>query len=366
MSKIADVEVVPVLIGRSASEAAPILPKVPVVAVRVRTDDGLEGIGHTLGLNGDGSLFRALTTAVEELGSLVLGEDPMQPERTLARMLFPAFPPQWFGPGGLLNIAAAAIDIAVWDAVGKATGQPLWRLLGGASERVDVYDSGSLLSQDIDELQTAAAKSRAAGYNAMKMRGGPESQGIEGLVARVRAVREVIGPDIRLMYDVNQRWTPTFAVRAGRRLEEFDLFWMEEPNSLLDVAGLAALARTLDLPICAGESYYDLSSLRRLLEAEAVDVLMFDVLRLGGITQARKVAPMAEAFSRPVCPHLLMEIDAHLIAAAPNGLTVEHVGWYDGLYEGMPTLLNGELVLSGRPGHGLTFDEDLLRARRAE
>ena len=360
--KVASVEVLPLLLPlEMPNGVGGTLRSLPVVVARVRTDTGAEGIGHTMTLNPEfgGSLARM----VQELGELLLGEDPRRPERILRKMIYPA---NWVGPGGLLNVAACALDVAVWDAMGKELGQPLWRLLGGAADRVRVYESGTLFGAEIGDLQRAAAAARDAGYKAMKMRPGSERHGrITEVAARVRAVREAVGYEVELMYDVNQTWTPSRAIRAGRALEEFELSWIEDPTAMHDVAGQAAIAQALDVPVCAGEYHYDLPPLRRLLEARAVDYLMVDMMRVGGITQFRKAAAMAETFGVSVASHLIPEVFCHCIAGIPNGLIVEGMPWTQVLFRGLPELVDGALVLTDRPGHGLTLDADALRQYRA-
>jgi L-alanine-DL-glutamate epimerase-like enolase superfamily enzyme len=277
-------------------------------------------------------------------------------------MLYPA---NWIGPGGMLHIAAAALDIAVWDILGKASGEPLWRLLGGHSDRARVYDSGSLLANDLDALQRAASASVANGYRAMKMRPGPDRHGrISEVVRRVSAVREAVGFDVDLMYDVNQTWSVPRAIRAAKALEEFELFWIEDPTAMHDIPGQAAIAAAVDVPICSGEYHYDAPSLLRLLEARAVDYLMVDLLRMGGITHFRKVAAVANAFGVPVASHLVPEVFAHCIAAIPNGLMVEGMPWTEPLFQGLPQLEDGRIVLSERPGHGLSLDEKFVSAHK--
>ena len=325
----------------------------PAVLVRVHTDAGVDGIGHAVTLMPEH--FRSLAAMVEELAGLLVGQDPRRPEQLSARMMYPA---NWVGPGGLLNIAASALDVALWDIIGKDSGQPLWRLLGGYSDRVRVYESGGLISPDIDALQRAAARNVELGYRAMKMRPGNHRHGrISNVVEHVKAVRDVIGYDVDLMLDINQTWLPSRAIRVGRALESLELFWIEDPAPMHDVAGQAAVAAALDTPVCSGEYHYGVPPLLRLLEAKAVDYLMVDLMRVGGITPFRKVAGMAEAFGVPVASHLVPEVFAHLIAAVPNGLIVEGMPWTAGLFEGLPELNGGHLVLSERPGHGLAVDE---------
>jgi L-alanine-DL-glutamate epimerase-like enolase superfamily enzyme len=357
--KISRVEVVttlvPIVFGRHQS-------RMPVVLARISTDAGIDGIGHTFSANPE--FQRSLSSMVRELADLMVGEDPRRIEHLAAKMLYPA---NWVGPGGLLNIAATAIDIALWDIIGKDSGQPLWRLLGGFSDRVRTYQSGMALGGPPDSLQRQAAELVAQGHRAIKMRPNHERHARVGEVAaRVRAVREAIGYDIDLMYDANQAWTPSRAIRVGRALEEFELFWLEDPTLMHDVEGQAAIAQALDVPICSGEYHYNMVSLLPLLKSRAVDYLMADLCRMAGVTQFRKVAAMAEAFGIPVASHLVPEIFAHCIAAVPNGLIVEWMDWTAILFDGLPALEDGALLLSERPGHGLTFLEDEVRRRRVD
>jgi len=360
--KITEIEVTTVLLPREVPKTFPIpnWDRLPAVVVRVRTDAGIDGIGYTVSLAT--THIGSLATMVDELGRLLIGDDPRNPERLASKMLYPA---NWVGPGGLLNIAAAAIDIAIWDIIGKDTGQPLWRLLGGNADRARVYESGSLIHFDIDSQQQAAERSLKAGYKAMKMRPGVHRYGRVGALAdEVRVVRDVIGYDIDLMLDVNQTYSPSRAILVGRALETFELFWIEDPTLMHDVDGQAAVAQALDVPICSGEYHYGIPALLRLLKAKAVDFLMVDLLRVGGVTQFRKVAGMAEAFGVPIASHLLPELFAHLIAAIPNGLIVEGMPWTQSLFTGLPELIDGNLVLSQRPGHGLSLDEEFVKKYR--
>jgi L-alanine-DL-glutamate epimerase-like enolase superfamily enzyme len=357
--KITRIDVIPAIVPQIFGRHQGSLP---LVLVRIATDSGVEGIGHTFSLNAE--FLRSLTAMVEELAGLMIGEDPRQIERLFAKMIYPA---NFVGPGGLLNIAAAALDIALWDLLGKETGQPLWRLLGGFSDRVRTYQSNMALSADPAVLQRQAADLVAQGHKAIKMRPRGERDGRAiDVAARVRAVREAIGYDIDLMYDVNQTWSPSQAIRVGRALEEFELYWLEDPTAMHDIEGQAAVATALDTPICAGEYHYDPVSLLRLLQARAVDYLMVDMCRMGGITQFRKAAALAESFGVPVASHLMPEVFAHCIAAIPNGLIVEWMEWSSAMFDGLPSLSDGFLQLSERPGHGLTWNEAALTKWRVE
>jgi L-alanine-DL-glutamate epimerase-like enolase superfamily enzyme len=326
----------------------------------VRTDDGLEGVGHTMTLRP--AWFKTLATAVEELAELVVGEDPTQPEKIHHKMLSTL---SWFGPGGMVEFAACAVDIAVWDLLGKAAGQPLYRLLGGSRQRVPAYISGQLSRRlTLDELARASADFKAQGWKAMKMNLGIEKTP-QAEAARVRAVREAVGPEVEILVDVNARWTPSQAIRTGRFLEEFRLFWLEDPTEADDLEGLAEITRQLDTPVATGEKYYGVAPWRRVLGAEALDIVMVDMMRAGGITPLRKVAALCEAHRIPMASHTQHEIYTHCIAALPHGLIVEWMPWSCKIFRGDPELDRGELVLSDRPGHGMELDREFVQKHRA-
>jgi L-alanine-DL-glutamate epimerase-like enolase superfamily enzyme len=333
----------------------------PVVAAvaRVRTDEGLEGLGPAIPFSA--LHVRSLGVAIEELGALLLGEDPRQPERVHRKLM-----PGGEGYGGIDNISAAALDVAVWDLAAKRAGLPLYRALGGYRDRVPVYAS-LRLGRDLSPaaLAETAAGLVAQGFTAVKMNLGGDA-GIAADVARVRAVRETIGPTVRLLADVNFRWTPAQAIRAARELEQFNLYWLEDPVPTHNLEGLAEVRRGIGIPIAAGEALFGLAALRALFEARAVDFPMPDLLRIGGVTPFLKAAHLVEAFGLPLACHLSPEISAQVVAAVPNGHIVEYNGWAWELFEGCPTLENGELVMSERPGHGLTVDPDVARERAVE
>jgi L-alanine-DL-glutamate epimerase-like enolase superfamily enzyme len=163
------------------------------------------------------------------------------------------------------------------------------------------------------------------------------------------------------MCDINQRWDVRQAISIGSRVEEYHLFWLEDVVAHDDYPGLAEVARSLATPIAAGEYVYGLVPFRHMLEGRSVDIVMVDVLRAGGMTQWMKIAGMAEAFNLPIVNHLAPEISVHLVAAAPNALTVEYMPWSSKLWKDVPRPVNGELTVPTKPGLGLEFDEDALK-----
>jgi len=325
------------------------------VTLELGTDQGLTGVGLTFF---GGALTPALKAAVDGLVGLLIGDDPTQTEAIAAKARRAA---GGSGPGGLFTLALSAIDIACWDLKGKALGRSVAALLGGLRERVPTYASGALMRpHPIDYLAKAGPRLRDMGFRQMKMQCGSEPT-VAASVERVRVMREAIGPDVDLMCDINQLWSVNHAIEVGRRIEPYHLFWLEDPTAHDDYAGLARIADHLTTPIAAGEYHYGIVPFRHMLEARSIDIVMIDLLRAGGITQWMKIAGMAEAFNLPVVSHLVPELHVHLIAAIPNGLTVEYMPWTLRLWEEAPALDRGQLVVPAKPGLGLAFDQAALK-----
>jgi L-talarate/galactarate dehydratase len=325
------------------------------VTLELGTDQGLIGLGLTFF---GGTLTPALKAAVDGLAGLIVGDDPTQVEAITAKCRRAAGSA---GPGGIFALALSAVDIACWDLKGKAQGRSVCALLGGLRDRVPTYASGALMRpHPIDYLAKAGPRLRDMGFRQMKMQCGSEPT-LGASIERVRVMREAIGPDVDLMCDINQLWSVNQAIEIGRRVEPYQLFWLEDPTAHDDYSGLARIADALDTPIAAGEYHYGIVPFRHLLEARAIDIVMIDLLRVGGITQWMKVAGMAEAFNLPVISHLIPEIHVHLVAAVPNGLTVEYMPWTLRLYEETPALEHGQLVVPTKPGLGLAFDAAALK-----
>ena len=324
------------------------------VTLELGTDQGLVGVGVTYF---GGALTGALKVAVDDLGQLIVGYDPTEVEAIADKLRRAAGSA---GPGGIFTLALSAIDMACWDLKGKAVGQSLCELLGGLRDRVPTYASGALTRPlPVDYLAMAGPRLVEMGFRQMKMQCGSERT-VAGSVERVRVMREAIGPDVDLMCDINQLWSVHHAVEVGRAVEQYQLFWLEDPTAHDDYAGLARIADALTTPIATGEYHYGIVPFRHLLEARSLDIVMIDLVRVGGITQWLKVAGMAEAFNLPVVSHLIPEVHVHLVAAIPNGLTVEYMPRLHRLFEETPAIEQGQLVVPKKPGLGLDFDQAAL------
>jgi L-alanine-DL-glutamate epimerase-like enolase superfamily enzyme len=329
------------------------------VLAHLTTDDGVEGIGYIVSPRPD--LVQAVAQATRELSAHLVGTPIVEVEAAWTRL---AKLGDWVGPGGLLHIAMAPLDIALWDALGKTLGQPLYRLLGGYRDRLPAYASDRLwYSLSLDELAASARQHVAQGFRAVKLRLGKEASP-EAEASRVRAVRQAVGPEVRIFVDATESWDRVQAVQTGRRLQAEGIAWLEDPLHHRDVAGLAHLADVLDIPVAGGEHLYDLAAFRDVLQARALDIIILDLARVGGITPWRRIAALAQAHHVPVCGHVIPEIHVHLLAAIPNAFMVENVPRSAAILRAMPSLEDGHLVAPQAPGLGLELDEPAVARYR--
>ena len=326
------------------------------VLLDLDTDTDLRGLSYLWTFRPH--IARAVQAILADLEELTVGEDPFFTTRLWRRM--------WqqisqYGHKGLAVMALSGIDVAVWDIVGKAAGRPLAHVLGAHFREVPTYASEGLwLTDDLDALAREAEEFAVRGFRAMKMRlGRPEMR--QDLEA-VRVIREAIGPDVALMVDANQGWDVEYAIRIGRELERFGLTWLEEPVAHDDLVGHARVAAALDTPLATGENIYSPQGFREAIEQRALDVVMPDVERVGGVTGWTRTAALAEAWHLPICSHLFPEISVHLVASAPTGYYLEHMPWGEALFRERPELVNGAVRLPEGPGLGLSWDETAIRA----
>lgn len=325
--------------------------KRPFVLVKVATADGTEGLGVTFF---GAAMNRTLKQAVDDLGALMIGMDALATERIAQKLRDAA---SSAGPQGIFTLALSALDTALWDIKGKHLGQPVARLLGGHRDKVPAYASGALMRQfTLKEVESAGIKLVERGWKAMKTQlalPGHTTPEIE--VNRIKVLREIIGPDIQLMCDINQRWTTCQAVDIGSRVEPYHLHWLEDVTRADDFQGLATVTAALKTPIAGGEYVWGIEPFRQMLERRSVDIAMIDLVRVGGITQWLKVAGMAEAHNIPVVSHLIPEVHVHLIAAIPNGEIVEYMPWCRNLFDNPPIPERSEMTVPNKPGLGLAF-----------
>jgi len=337
------------------------------LVVEIFTDDGLVGVGNA-------ALAPPIAKEIIDLylKPLLVGQDPWDLEYLWQQMYRRTMA---FGRKGIGMVAISAVDIALWDLLGKSAKQPVYRLLGGRTkERIPVYAS-RLYSVDLPELSAEAKLYKDEGFKAMKLRfGWGPADGAEGMqrnVALVKTVRETVGDGIDVMADAYMGWTLDYAKRILPLLEPFHLRWLEEPVIPDDVHGYAELKSYGRVPIAGGEHEFTLYGFRDLLDARAVDYIQFDTNRVGGITQAKKIAALAEAYSVPVIPHAGQVHNYHVVMASLNSPMAEYFPPVDvevgnelfwKIFQGEPKAKGGFIDLdSSTPGLGLSINEAALK-----
>jgi D-arabinonate dehydratase len=334
--------------------------------VRVHTDEGVSGVGYSLGYGGAGLVADA---AADVLADVVVGEDPRDTER-LWREMFDGT--VQIGRKGVLLRAISCVDIALWDVRAKAAGEPLYKFVGAHSEAVPTYASGGYYREEkgLEGLREEMRRYVDRGHDAVKVKVGRASP--EEDAERLGAVREVIGPDRTLMMDANGKWkNEREAVRACRAFAEHDPYFIEEPVMPDSVGLMARVNEALSYPVAAGELEFSRYGFAELLREDAVGIVQPDVTVVGGVTEWLKVAHTAASLDVPVAPHYNWELHSHLVAAIENGLFVEYFhrdsdvkAFDDVLVDPLETDDEGMLHPPDRPGHGVELDEGALEEFR--
>jgi L-alanine-DL-glutamate epimerase-like enolase superfamily enzyme len=334
--------------------------KVGYVVVRMRTDDGLEGIGITYHEVG-GEAIRQLI--IKDLSDFIIGRDPLETE-VIWEQIFHFF--RGVARKGLAFCALSVLDIALWDLKGKALALPLYKLLGGNKRQVPIYASGGWTSHSEKQLIAEMQFMVNQGYTKVKMKVGVrEGTAPNEDLERVKAVRTELGPNVGIMLDANNAFKSGTAKSFANRVEDCDIYFFEEPVLADDMEGLACVRQSTNIPIGTGEHEYTKYGVRDLIINKAVDIVQVDVTRCGGITEYMKIAAMTQAWNLSVAPHGMEYMHMHLVAAVPNGLTLERLLLFENVndlvFENAPQPKNGYLDIPDLPGLGLTLNEANLK-----
>ena len=321
----------------------------------IDTDEGISGYGCSWAIE-----------FAESMGKAIIGEDPLNNERLWQKIYVPKF----IGRRGTSCKTVSAIDIALWDIKAKAAGMPLYRLLGGFRERIPCYVAGGYYAENkgLKELQQEMEEYVSWGIRAVKMKVGALSAREDA--ARVRAVRQVIGDDVKLMLDANCAYRFFEAIEFSRMVEEYNPYWLEEPVDADDYDGYRKVAAKSNIPIAAGENEVTRFGFRDLINTQAVSILNPDAASLGGVTEFMKIAGYADANGLVMSPHGQQQLHVHLDCAVPNVNIAEcYPPQYDAkVYEAFehPVVFNedGTVSPSEEPGVGLDINREVLAPYR--
>jgi L-alanine-DL-glutamate epimerase-like enolase superfamily enzyme len=340
------------------------------VVVRVEDADGRVGVGTA------GTGHPACVPVAWQLAPLVEGASPADVELLWETMYRATIP---IGRRGVGLHAISAIDIAIWDLLGKQLDVPLHDLLGGrVRPAMPAYASWLYATEDLDALAAEAAGWVGQGFRAVKQRlaygPGDGAAGIRRNVELVRTVRDAVGPEVEVMADAYMGWDVAYAIRCIRALEDdgVDLRWLEEPLPPDDVRGYARVREAVETPIAGGEHEGTRYGFRDLVAAEAVDVLQPDVNRMGGVTEARRVWALAETWGLECVAHVGAAHNLHLSLASlatpyleympppPDGAAPDEDQLFWRLFPDEPHAVDGFVAPTARPGLGVTLDESFL------
>jgi L-alanine-DL-glutamate epimerase-like enolase superfamily enzyme len=327
--------------------------------VRIHCDDGSSGVGYSYTIGTGGSSVMALLR--DHLAPRLIGRDPAHIEGIWRDLMFCTHATT---VGAITSLALAAIDCALWDWRCRRDGQPLWVAAGGAKAKIPVYTTeGGWLHLPTETIVSETLAAQAAGFKGAKIKVGQPH--VSQDVARLKAVRDAVGPDFEIMVDANQCFSLSEALRRAPRYAELGIAWFEEPLPADDITGHARLAAASEVPIAVGESLYSPTQFAAYIQQGAASIIQVDVARVGGITPWLKVAHMAECHNLAVCPHFLMELHVSLCAAVPSAAWVEYIPQLDAVASSRMLIEDGHACAPTTPGLGITWlwDEIERRAR---
>jgi len=359
------------------------------VIVLIDTDEKITGIGEAAYFGGP--TISTKTIIEKELKPELMGEDPFKVERIWKKLFSTSY---YHGRRGLVLTCIGAIDIALWDIIGKYCHLPVYKLCGGYRDKILAYASGGIYQEGkgIQELVKEVQGYVEKGFKAVKMKVGrnknlplspleviTDNQGtisLEEDLERVRAVRKAIGKDIYLMVDANSSWTPSIAIQMGREFEKLGIYWLEEPVQTDDIRGSKQVAEALDLQIAGYESEQGLFGYRELIVRQAVDIVQPDPTWVGGFSEAKKIAHLAQAYGMLCIPHswnsgVSVKINSHFIASISNSQMIELDRNFNPLRDELlldPIEIDkeGYYHLSEKPGFGIEFNENILKKYTVE
>ena len=327
-------------------------PTVALNLITLETDEGVTGYGY---MGGEHVSDEMTMGVFENMKKFVIGQDPFDNERLWEEM----WQPKLVGRRGVSTRAISGIDIALWDIKGKAAGRPVHKLLGGFTDRIPVYIAGGYYEEGkgLGELAAEMETAVEMGSRAVKMKigGAPINEDVE----RIRAVREAVGSDVKVLMDANCAYRYYEAIELARKAERYDVFWFEEPVNPDDYEGHRLISRATSIPIATGENEYTRYGFRDLINNRCAAIIQPDALIMGGVTEFVKVAALASAHDLPIAPHGKQEVHIHLVAAIPNGLIL---AYYSSAFDPMHgrvfqeplEVADGHVLAPDRPGFGFT------------
>jgi len=329
-----------------------------LILVSVETDQGLTGHGYTYTDGYGGHATKALLDT--DILELVRGRDPRDVKAIIASVRWEI---RHAGFGGITSLAVAALDLALWDIFSQSVGLPLTRLLGAFTDRIPMYASiagwsGLPIQEQVARAQELVGK----GISGIKVQ--IARAPLEMDVLRLKSLREALGPGPKLFVDANTVMSVPQAIALGRRIQEFDIFWMEEPIAVRDLEGHRTIATQVGIPLATGEQLFSPRDCEEYIKRRLVSYMQADVLRVGGICEWLHIAALADGFNLKMSPHFVMEVHTQLLCTIPNPQFVEYIPWLQAYFREPIGVENGYAVARQAPGLGLEFDAKAIEMFR--
>lgn len=330
----------------------------PLLLVELHTEEGVTGRSYVFAYRRSGA--KSIALVLQDAVEVIAGDGvvPAAIAEKLQRRL------ALLGVTGIARMALSALDMALWDALALAAGMPLACLLGATVRAVPAYNSCGLGLMGPQAAADEAQELLEGGFRAVKLRLGHPTLAQD--LAVTRAVRARLPDSVSLLVDYNQALTRAEALARGRALETEGVAWLEEPIRHDDLAGNVEIARTLAMPLQLGENFDGPKDLLRAVQAQACDLAMPDVARIGGVSGWMQAAGVAAAHGMPVSSHLMPEVSAHLLAATPTAHWLEYVDWTDAIAAEPVQVTDGQWPIPDRPGTGLAWDAGAVEKYRIQ
>lgn len=324
------------------------------LVLEIATRGGLTGMGYLQPLSGG---LETLSACLKEMiAPKIIGRDATEIEAIWQTLWKSSY---WMGRAGITVAAQSAVDIALWDIVGKRADLPLYRLWGKSVGEIPAYGSGCWRGLGRDGMIARAKRYVDAGFRAIKMQGAHIRPWRED-VKNVQAMRDALGADIDIMIDINMGWDAATAIQAGRHFDDCDIYWMEEPVVCEDFDGYARVAAALKTRVVGGETHFTRYDMRPFFVKPSTPILQPDPMR-GGLTELRKIAAVADTWGIQIAPHCFHELAVHVMASIPNGNYLEYMDWNDDIWVTPAIPVDGFLKPPEAPGHGLAFKPQVVK-----